>query len=532
MAGLNNSRSYTALFCLLFIAFTSISMRQNPDDEPRKKTKIEMKSNLTSFQKEVNPDVYVLEGDVVFIHEGAYMYCDSAYLYNLSNSLEAFNDVFIEQGDTIFIYGDYLHYDGNISLVKMRDNVRMEHYSSTLYTDNFNYDRIADIAYFFDGGELVDSLNTLTSVYGQYSPETKVANFYNIVELINPQFTLTTDTLSYNTVTKIASITSPSVIKGDSGVIYSSKGFYETITQRATLLNRSVVLSKDRSRTITADSLIYDRLQGFGEGFGYMVVNDTARKAILEGNYGFYNELTGFTFATDSAQFIEYSQQDSLFVHADTLLMLTLESGERELKAYHGVRFYRQDIQGVCDSMQYNTIDRTLNMYGNPILWNNNYQITGDTIRVLFNEETIEQFEVLNSVFAVEHVEELYFNQIKGRNLITHFREGEAFRVDVNGNVEFIYYPIEKGGGFVGQNTTQTSFMEIDIEEREPVRIKCYPYTEGEVTPIPDLTPEKKYLKGFVNYDYVRPLSPADIFRPTVFKVEDIPVPKRSRQRQ
>ena len=69
----------------------------------------------------------------------------------------------MEQGDTLFVYGNYLFYDGNTQIAYLRENVRMENGQVTLFTDSLNYERIPDIGYYFDGGLIVDSLNQLSS---------------------------------------------------------------------------------------------------------------------------------------------------------------------------------------------------------------------------------------------------------------------------------------------------------------------------------------------------------------------------------
>ena len=525
-----NKTPKTALFCLLFIAFIFISMQQNTPPQKGVTRIYEEYADSTDFDKDNNPDIHVLIGNVKFRHDSTYMYCDSAYLYLESNSLEAFSNVRIEQGDTLFIYGDYLIYEGNTSLAKMRDNVRMENNNMTLFTDNFNFDRIKNIGYFFDGGMLVDSLNELTSVTGQYSPDTKIATFKRDVNLLNPQFVLTSDTLIYNTTSKITTIVGPTVIESDSGTIYSSLGWYNTITDESMLFERSTIVSKDRTKTMTADSLFYNRQTGFGEAYHNMVLNDTAKKVILMGHYGYYDETTDFVFATDSAQMIEYSQMDSLFLHADTLQMRTIDK-DREIKAFYGVRFFRENLQGVCDSMQFHTKDSILYLYKNPVLWNTGYQLTGDTIQILFNDSTIEKVNVLNYAFSIEEKDTTFYNQLKGRNLHAFFIGGELSKIDIDGNAESIYYPIEDdGASFIGQNTSQSSFMSITIKDRKPVRILWHPLPQSEMLPIPDINPEKKYLKDFVDYNYIRPKSKEDIFTKTVRKTEDIPAPRRKRR--
>jgi len=534
MDGFKNSAVKTTVFLALFAATALFGMPQPPPSQTQSKkvtrVNIEHADSLESSQNN-NPDIYVLRGNVIFRHDSSFMYCDSAYLYNLSNSMEAFDNVRIEQGDTLFIYGDYLNYYGNTQLAKMRDNVKMENNDVTLFTDSFDYDRAKNLGYYFNGGMLIDSLNELTSIYGQYSPDTKVAFFKNKVRLTNPQFVLTSDTLVYNTETKVAKIVSPTVIEADSGFVYSSSGWDNTLSGKSMLYDRSTVISKDRTKMITADSMAYDQTSGFVEAFGNMVLNDTLKKIIIMGNYGYYNEQTNFAFATDSAQMIEYSQQDSLFLHADTLLMKTIDS-IRDVNAYYGVRFYRTDLQGVCDSLHYSTADSILQMHKHPIVWNEAYQLTGDTIKVLFNDSTIERMYALNYAFAMQKIDSTYYNQLKGRTMIGYFSGGEIYQLDVEGNGEAIYYNLDnKTAAPLELSKTGAPFITFWIKNRKLVRGKWNPEAKQDLFPIPDLTSDNKFLKDFIDYDYLRPKNREDIFIKTKMKTEDIPPPRRTRQR-
>ncbi|MCL2650661.1 MAG: hypothetical protein FWD60_06515 [Candidatus Azobacteroides sp.] len=525
--------SFTGIFCLFFICSTAVGMVQNRPNNPGKKTtQITMEyADTLSFRKDLKSDVHVAHGNVVFKHENAFLYCDSAYLYNQTNILEAFDNVRLVQGDSIFIYGDYLIYEGNKNLAKMRYNVRMESGDMTLFTDSLNYDRNTNIGYYLDGGMIVDSINELTSVYGQYSPDTKLAFFKKNVKLTNPQFVLTSDTLKYSTETKIATILGPSVIKSDSGTIYSSHGWYNTITDESMLYKRSLVYNKEKTQSITADSLFYNRKTGLSEAFGNMFLNDTVKKIILTGNYGYMDQIQNFALATDSAQLIEYSQADTLFLHADTLLMKTI-GNEREMKAYYGVRIFRNDLQGVCDSLQFNTKDSTLRMYKDPILWNTDYQMTGDTIVIFFNDSTIERAHIINYAFSTEKIDTTYYNQLKGKNMKIYFTDGEARLIDVNGNAETIFFPVENDGSFIGMNTTESSYLSIRIKNRKPERMVLWPSPKGSTIPLPDLTPETKFLKGFVDFEYLRPIDRYDIFVKKKRKAEDITPPRIKRHQQ
>lgn len=508
-----------------FLCLSSYVFSQTQDTLKQKKTKVYLEhANTLSFDKEVMADAQVLNGDVCFRHDSSYMYCDSAYFFEKTNSLEAFCNVRMEQGDTLFVYGDYLFYDGNAQIAYLRNNVRMENRQVTLFTDSLNYERIANIGYYFDGGLIVDSLNELSSFYGQYSPATKLAIFNDSVRLENPNFTLYSDTLHYNTDTKLSTILGPSVIVSDSGVIHSSLGWYNTIDNTAMLLDRSEITSGNK--ILIGDSIAYDRDAGFGEVFGSMSIEDTLQNVMLRGNYGYYNEKTGYAFATDSASFLEYSQGDTLYLRADTLEMMTIDSTYREVKAFYGVRFFRTDIQGVCDSMQFNSRDSILYMYNDPVIWNEQYQLYGDTILLYMNDSTIDHAHVKQFAFAIQELDTAYYNQLKGNGLKAYFNGQAVRQIDVEGNAESIFYPIENDGSMVGLNATKSGYLTIWVKDNKLEKLKIWPSPVGSMTPIPDLKPSQKTLKDFMWFDYLRPLSKDDIFVVKKRKVQDRP--KRS----
>ena len=501
------------------------SLQVMTDTVPPKKTKVYLiHSNTLSFDKAVKPDAQILNGDVCFRHDSSYMYCDSAYFFEQTNSLEAFSNVRMEQGDTLFVYGDYLFYDGNTQVAYLRENVRMENGQVTLFTDSLNYERIPNIGYYFEGGLIVDSLNQLSSFYGQYSPETKLAVFNDSVQVENPDFILYSDTLHYDTESKVATILGPSVIVSDSGTIHTSRGWYDTVNNTSLLLDQSQVESGEK--ILIGDSIFYNRDTGMGEVYGNMSLIDTAQHVTLQGEYGYYNEQTGYAFATDSARFLEYSQGDTLFLHADTLQMVTVDSVYREIKAYYGVRFYRIDMQGVCDSMQFNTRDSVLYMYTEPVLWNEQYQLYGDTIAIYMNDSTIEYAHVIQFAFAAQHVDSSYYNQLKGNDLKAYFEGQAVHQIDVAGNAESIFYPLEKDGAKVGMNETKSGFLTIWVKDNKLDKLKIWPSPVGSMTPIPDLKPDQKMLKDSYWFDYLRPKNRDDIYE--VVKRKATESPKRS----
>lgn len=98
-----------------------------PNGRSAKKEKVYLlHADSLTFDAEQSADYRVLHGNVQFRKDSMYMYCDSAYFYEANNSLDAFSNVRMEQGDTLFIYGDVLYFDGNEQIARLRDNVRME----------------------------------------------------------------------------------------------------------------------------------------------------------------------------------------------------------------------------------------------------------------------------------------------------------------------------------------------------------------------------------------------------------------------
>ena len=488
--------------------------KKQPGKE-NKKTKVYLlHANQGKADKWARPDVQVLIGNVKLRHDSMYMYCDSALIFEKTNSVEAFSNVRMEQGDTLFIYGDYLYYDGMTQIAQLRENVKMINRNTTLLTDSLNYDRLYDLGYYFEGGTLMDEENVLTSDWGEYSPATKQSVFNHDVKLVNPKFVLTSDTLRYNTATKVATILGPSDIVSDNNHIYSERGFYNTLTEQAELLDRSILTNEGKK--LIGDSLFYDRAAGYGEAFDNVRMTDTINKNMLTGDYCFYNELTDSAFATKRAVAIDYSQGDSLFMHGDTLQMvsynLNTDSLYRLMKAYHKVRMYRADVQGVCDSLVYNSKDSCMTMYRDPILWNEGQQLLGEEIKIYMNDSTIDWAHIINQALTVEMKDSVHYNQVSGKEMKAYFENGDMRRVEVIGNVLIAFYPEEKDSTMTGFNSGEGSLMHLYLKDRKMEKAKLIGKSNGVLYPMDQIPSDKLRLPTFAWFDYIRPLNKEDIF--------------------
>lgn len=461
------------------------------------------------------PDVRILDGNVALKHKGARLFCDSAYLYQESNSFEAFGHVKMYQGDTLSLFSDYAFYDGNEQMAEARHNVILRHRETKLYTDSLNYDRLYGIGYFFEGGKMIDKKNVLVSDWGEYDTESRQAVFYYNVNLKNPKFLLTTDTLYYDTKTSYAHVTGPSEITSGKSIIKTTEGYYDTNNDRAQLYSRSSL--HNEGRELTGDSLFYDEKTGISQGYHNVVYKDLVNKNQLNGNYLWYNEKTGFAFATDSAMLMDYSQKDTLYMHSDTMKVYTFnlntDSVYRRIHCYNRMRAYRTDVQAVCDSLVYDTKDSCMTMYKDPIVWNGYRQILGEVIEVFMKDSTIDRAHVINQALSVEMLSDsISFNQISSREMFGYFDKGEIHMTEAVGNVLANYYhQDEKDGTLLLLVCAETDTMRMFMKNRQLQRIwMCK--NNNMAYPITQIPPSKIKLPSFAWFDYIRPKDKNDIF--------------------
>ena len=496
--------------------FHSLNLNSQPPKQQDPKRVYLLHADELRYDRWQNNDAQVLTGNVQFEHDGARLYCDSANFFESSNSFEAWGHVRMVQGDTLSLTSEQGYYDGNQQMMEAHDNVVLRHRQTTLYTDELYYDRIWSQGYFQNGGRLVDNGTTLTSDWGEYHTDTKMAIFYYNVDMVDKQFHLTTDSLYYDTQVKKAHIVGPSDITSGRSHIYSEMGYYNTVTEEAELLNRSRL--DNQGRTLVGDSLWHNGKTGISEAFVNVVFNDTLNKSILKCDYGHYEDSIGYAVCTDRALAIDYSQKDSLFVHGDTIKVfsynLDTDSVYRVLHAYNKVRAYRFDVQAVCDSLVYSSLDSCMTMYHDPITWNMNQQLVGDEIQVFMKDSVIDHAHVIGNAFSIEQLhEDKCFNQVSSKEMFAFFTDGSIHEAQAKDNVITVYYPEDKAdSSFVGLVYLETSELRMFMDSVGKLSRIWAPKSDGTMYPMSQIPPSKRYLENFAWYDYVRPLNKDDIF--------------------
>ncbi len=502
---------------ILLIIFAFIFLSAYPglsQDDTKKKKKIQITGSKLVHDDSMGDDVRLVIGNVEITHGNILMFCDSAYFYNDSNKVEAYNNIHVIQNDSIHLYGDYLEYEGNIGLVRVRNNVRLVKKEMVLTTNYLDYDRNDDIAYYFNGGKIVDGGNVLTSKLGSFYANSNEAFFKDSVVAENNKCTIFSDTLMYNTVSKVTRILGPTFIVSEDNLIYSEDGYYDTFNDIANLRKNSYVEGK--STLLKGDTIYYARKTGFGEVYGNMELVDTTNNIIIRGNYGYYNELTKKAFAIKKATLLQIYHGDTLFLHADTLRLDPVQDTitnkkSKLIRAFHHVKFFRTDIQGRCDSMVYDFRDSINIFYNDPVLWATGNQMTAQVIKLYTRNKTIYKAELENGAFIIAPDDTLFYNQLKGKNMVGYIKDNNLYKIDVEGSAQTIYYP--RDNGFViGANKAESSDMTIFLNHGKIKDIIMRNTPKGTLKPPIFLTDEESSLAGFRWLDDYRPKSKTDIY--------------------
>lgn len=479
-------------------------------------------ADILKANEAISTDYQVLKGNVRFRRGDMYMFCDSAYFYPETSSLDAFGNVRMTQGDTLWVYSDVLHYYGDQGVAELRSNVRLENRSTTLVTDALDYEINSNVGYYFDGGTIVDNRNNteLSSQYGRYELDTKQAEFSRDVHLINDRYEMFTDLLDYNTQSHIARITSETYIVSDSNTINTTNGWYNTSADDATLYQRALITAKD-GKTLLGDTVYYNRKRNYGEARGNVVITDPGNKVILDGDYGYHDDNAHYSYVTGKARAREFSQKDTIYLHADTLCTLINYvvrdslggDSVRVLRAFNQVRFYRTDVQGICDSLQLSEQDTIINMYRHAVVWNLERQIFGDEINIHLNDSAADWATLPTGGFMAEHLGETYYDQLSGKKMKAWFQDKELRQLDVDGNVQVIMFPEEKDSTYNKMVNAESSYLRLNLKAKQEVdRIVMWPEVSGKVTPLYLAKKADMYLPQFKWYDALRPHSPEDIY--------------------
>nr|WP_265241962.1 OstA-like protein [Muriicola sp. Z0-33] len=450
---------------------------------------------------------------VQFEHQGADLWCDLAIFYQKENRLIAAGNIRLQQGDSVNMTSKRIDYDGNLKLAKAKEDVVLRNSDMTLRTDTLYFDRAVQEAYYNTSGTVVDSANTLTSEIGKYFMEIKKYQFLDSVFIRNPEYTLESERLDYYTNTKNAYMYGPSTITGEAYKIYCERGFYDTKIESGYGIKNTKI--NYNNRIIEGDSVYFDKASEFASATNNIKVTDTINNGVIEAHYAEVFKAKDSVFATYRAVSKSLVEQDTLYMHGDTL-MITGKPEDRIIRAFRNSKFYKTDLSGKCDSIHFEQRTGITQLIKNPVMWNVENQMTGDSIHFKFDMETekLDSMKVINNAFIIslDSISKTGYNQAKGKDMFGKFIENELKIVDLVKNTEVIYYMYNDDQELVGINKTICSAIRMTMANNDIEEIKFITNPDGDIFPDKDLPLNSRKLKGFIWRGDERILTKDDIF--------------------
>ncbi len=473
----------------------------------QKITKIELRSaDKLKYLKNYKGGAQRLLGNVQFFHEGTTLNCDSAYLYE-NNTLEAYSHILIRKGDSLSIVGDNLKYDGNTKIAQLTGNVICIEKDMTLTTSVLTYDVGNSVASYYNGGTIVNKNNTLTSTNGYYYSASKSICFKYKVKLVNPEYVMLSDTLCYNTVSRVATFLGPTTITSKQNKLYCEYGWYDTQNE-ISRLKHNAVITTDKN-ILKGDSIYYDRKKGYGKAKGNVTIIDTTQKLTITGDFAEHYELVGKSVVTGHTLYAQQLRKDTLFLTADTLYSIN-KKDSTFLRAYHNIKIYSKDLQGIADSLTYNTSDSIMVLHKMPVLWNGENQLSAKKINVLLGNKSVKQIELKNNAFVISKAAEGYYSQLKGQEINGFFKNDTINFIEILSNAQASYYMKDKKR-ITALNKITCESIRIFLVKNEISKVTFIKQPKAEIIPIKDVVPSEHVLKGFVNHESKRPQSKLDL---------------------
>tara|TARA_R110000823_G_scaffold288701_1_gene406922 strand:+ start:77450 stop:79192 length:1743 start_codon:yes stop_codon:yes gene_type:complete len=505
-------------------------------EEPEK-TKVDIESGYLEIRPEL-PDaaIYTKDdtGQVYIVHEGVEMWCDQAYVYLKDNFVKAYGNVKINQADTVTLDSKYAEYNGNTQFAFASGDVLFKDPKTTLKTDTLYFDRIKQQAYYRTGGTVRDTSSTLTSQVGRYYAETKKYQFLSDVVINNPDYTVNSPQLDFYSETGGAYLYGPSTIKTESSTIYCDRGYYDTRAKTGHFVKNSRV--DYENRILYGDSIYFDQNKSFASATNNIKVLDTVNKSIIRGHYAEVFREKDSVFITKRAVAVTLRDQDSIYVHADTL-QVTGKPENRIIKGFYRARLFKrgaegeQPTSGKSDSIYVNQKKGITKLLRNPILWSGENQMTGDTIHILSNSKTekLDTLKVFNNAFLIQK-DSAGYNQVKGERLIGLFTDNELDTVNIHKNAEVIFFSRNEKDELVGINNTLSSDIQMYLESQEITGVRFLKNVDGKLYPPSQFPENARILPGFNWRGEERLQKVEDLFKdkpaPILPKIKGIRLPE------
>lgn len=206
----------------------------------------------------------------------------------------------------------------------------------------------------------------------------------------------------------------------------------------------------------------------------------------------------------DSTAILAERELDAQIMRHDTCTVTFVE-------AWHNIKLYGKDYQGVCDSLIYTGIDSIARLYIEPVLWSDaKNQFLSDSIFIQIRNDSLYKADFINNAFIITQEDTVHYNQIKSTEMMAYFKKNDIWRFDALGGASLIFY-MEEDSTYTMINQKECKILSALIKERKIEIIRYYDQLKSDLLPIYDLPINKQRLRGFKWLEERRPKSREEV---------------------
>lgn len=454
-------------------------------------------------------------GNVQFEQQGSVLTANEVIFYEKENFVKAIGNVKLQNTDGSVITAGEMEYDGNSQKGIARKNVVLTDPRQTIKTETLYYDRVKNVAYFNTGGTISDANNTMYTRSATYDLASRMIDFSGNVKINNPEYTVEGSNIKQNQNTNTADFFGPTTItnkQNPSNLVYTERGSYNMNTKEVYLKKNSRI--HYNGKILTGDDMYFNQNTGFGTAKGNVTLRDPQEKRYMKGGYAEIYEKKDSAMITEKPYAVKILEKDSMFFSAQKILAYQKADDKNPLqkksflRAYRKARMFKSNIQLRADSLSFNETDGIMHLFGKPIAWSGEKQVTGDKIEAYFDTENefVDSLKVVGNAFAISKADSVNlkdeFNQIKGKLMIVYYQENDIKLAKVIGNAQAITYADNQNERTkelerIGVALSTCGTIEAEFEDSKVQIISCNVGANSDIYPMSKIPREKRFFPEF-----------------------------------
>lgn len=470
------------IFFLLFILLSSALIAQTdttsiPSSE---KTRINI---LGASVIERNPkisDASRLIGDVILAFDDAILTCDSAYRFD-DGKFEVFGQVVISQEPSTKLRSKYGILDPDIGTVITKGEVTFDHEELKISCPSLTYNLNTKLVSYNERANIIEGERYLSSNTGIYSSTTNRLYTGGNVEILELQDIIQSDSLSIDRNSKTLRLYKLSHLEIDGAVIKCEKGEFNGKTGKGWFSGGASMM--DDQGLLAGDSIVVSRDDDEGMAWGHVMISDSTRSMNVQGSFASRTKnsdlVTGFS--DHLVQIVNIEGSDTLKMNT-----LKLERREEMLYASGEVVFKQGGFSGSGDSLSWNRNVDEMWLLGNPVVWSEDDEMTGDTVKMNLKENKPSSMQLMGNANVLSLANDSLDHLISGRDLFAHFSRGKLSSVDVLGNGTVQYYSIDELDD-ISLNRATCSHIKMLFSKGKVIKITLLGLPDGKFNPLDDV---------------------------------------------